>query len=140
MRPRSAWVGEGMRGRNRAMVRGPPHWGGRRWGVYLVGGGASVVRGRGVLGDAAATERGEAGDAEHRRRDERDARRGHEVALRQAGVRWKAVHLGLVEEQVEDVQPADELDILHRGPLFRAGRDLPLAPRTPPLPLPFHPP
>src|SRR5258708_5913562 len=120
-----------MPARNKAMVMGHSLWGGGMWGVYLVGRGASVVRGRGVLGDAAARERGEAGAAEPRRGDERDARRGHEVALRQAGVRWKAVHLGLVEEQVEDVQPADELDVLHRGPLVRAGGYLALVAEIP---------
>ena len=39
-------------------------------------------------------------------------------------MRREPVHLGLVEQQVEDVQPAHDLDVLHRRALVGAGGDL----------------
>src|SRR5712692_9078961 len=127
MRPIAAYAPDAMPATKSAIVIGHSHSGGR---TYLVGTGhpLSVPC---VLGHPVPSERGEAGDAEDRRRDERDARRRDEVPLRERRVRGEAVDLGLVEEQVEDVEPTHDLDVLYHGALVRARGDLAGVPEVP---------
>src|SRR5258708_40244293 len=117
MRPIAAYAPAAMPATKRAMVIGHSHSGGR---TYLVGTGHPLR----VVGHPVPSERGEAGDAEDGRRDERDARRRDEVPLRGRRVRGEAVHLGLVEEEVEDVEPTHDVDVLELGALARACGDL----------------
>src|SRR5579859_7066851 len=69
--------------------------------------------GRGDGFHAPAPEGREPGHAEDRGGDERYARRGNEVALRQLRRGGQSVDLRLVEEEVEDVEAADGLDVSH---------------------------